>query len=642
MAQAIPAELYELMALRTQDYAIFLLGTSGRILSWNAGAQRIKGYTPEEIIGKHFSIFYTPTDIERNWPTHELQQALVNGRFEDEGWRLKKNGDRFWANVVITALRDDNGKLLAFSKMTRDLTERKRHEEELRQSEERFRLLVDGVSDYAIYLLTPEGMVTSWNQGAHRITGYEAKEIIGQHFSRFYDPKDVQEGKPWTELAMAREHGRAEDEGWRVRNDGTQFWARVVVTALHDDSGRLRGFAKVTQDLTQRRHSESMESAAKQVTEFIAVLAHELRNPLAPIRNSAQILKLLKPGDANFQSAYQSATNVIARQSAQLTRMVDDLLDVNRITRGTLDIQSAPVTIAAVVERAVESARPAIEDGNHRLEVDLPQSDIMINGDEVRLAQALTNLLVNAARYSASSSRIDLRVSRVGGPVSMVRIAVIDTGYGIEPELLASIFGMFIQGREAKSHGSSGLGIGLALARSLVELHHGTLTASSAGKGHGSTFTIEVPALAAAETAPQVASEILEAAGRLGHGSPKRILVVDDNHDAAASLAALLKRYSHKVSIANDGVQALDLFESFKPEIVLLDIGMPGMNGLEVARRMREWKREPRPLIVAVTGWGGIDHEFESKEAGIDFHLVKPINELQIAQIIGGTFPYLH
>ena len=642
MAQAIPAELYELMALRTQDYAIFLLGTSGRILSWNAGAQRIKGYTPEEIIGKHFSIFYTPADIERNWPTHELQQALVNGRFEDEGWRLKKNGDRFWANVVITALRDDSGKLLAFSKMTRDLTERKRHEEELRQSEERFRLLVDGVSDYAIYLLTPEGMVTSWNQGAHRITGYEAKEIIGQHFSRFYDTKDVQEGKPWTELAMAREHGRAEDEGWRVRNDGTQFWARVVVTALHDDSGRLRGFAKVTQDLTQRRHSESMESAAKQVTEFIAVLAHELRNPLAPIRNSAQILKLLKPGDVNFQSAYQSATNVIARQSAQLSRMVDDLLDVNRITRGTLDIQSAPVTIAAVVERAVESARPAIEDGNHRLEVDLPQSDIMINGDEVRLAQALTNLLVNAARYSASSSRIDLRVSRVGGPVSMVRIAVIDTGYGIEPEILSSIFGMFIQGREAKSHGSSGLGIGLALARSLVELHHGTLTASSAGKGRGSTFTIEVPALAAAETAPQVASEILEAAGRLGHGSPKRILVVDDNHDAAASLAALLKRYSHKVSIANDGVQALDLFESFKPEIVLLDIGMPGMNGLEVARRMREWKREPRPLIVAVTGWGGIDHEFESKEAGIDFHLVKPINELQIAQIIGGTFPYLH
>ena len=231
--------LYRLAIEQTREYALFLLDTDGRILTWNAGAEAIKGYAAEEVIGRHFSIFYPPEAQQIGWPAHELKMATQEGRFEDEGWRTRKDGSRFWANVVITALRDDNGKLVAFSKITRDLTDRKLHEEALRQSEERFRLLVDGVVDYAIYMLDPTGVVTSWNAGARRIKGYTRDEIIGRHFSRFYVPEDIDVGKPWEDLATARRSGRSEQEGWRHRKDGQRFWARTVLTRLVGFRGTL-------------------------------------------------------------------------------------------------------------------------------------------------------------------------------------------------------------------------------------------------------------------------------------------------------------------------------------------------------------------------------------------------------------------
>lgn len=633
MAKHIDSSLFELMARRTADYAIFLMDKGGHVLSWNEGARRIKGYEEAEIVGKHFSMFFTPEDIARDWPAAELKYALTQGRFEDEGWRLKKDGSRFWANVVITALRDDAGKLLAYSKITRDLTQRRRQEEELRQSEERFRLLVEGVSDYAIYLLTPDGIVSSWNQGARRIKGYESSEIVGQHFSRFYDAESIEAGKPWTELAMAREHGRAEDEGWRLRKNGSRFWARVVVTALHDADGHLRGFAKVTQDLTQRRHAEALEDASKRINDFIAVLAHELRNPLAPIRNAVQLLNLTAPGDRSFDRARQ----IIERQSGQLSRIVDDLLDVGRITRGKLEIQNATVALADVVSRAVEAAQPGIEEGNHKLEIDIPATPIHVVGDEVRLTQALSNLLNNASRYSERGSRITVTVSATSGSDSgSAVISVRDTGVGIEPSLLHSIFTMFVQGHDPLHRAGTGLGIGLALARSIVELHQGTLIAKSEGAGKGSEFIIELPlAQPATVHAPmKKQSATTTTASIATHEKRHRILVVDDNIDAAVVLAELLRKHGHEVHSVQDGSAALVVYEGFRPDIVLLDIGMPGMDGLEVARRLSESKRKPRALLVAVTGWDKPEDRVRSKEAGFDLHLVKPVDEQRLLDVI--------
>ena len=638
-------KLYQLMADRVQDYAIFLLDTDGNIMSWNAGAANIKQYSAAEIIGRHFSIFYTPADIARNWPAFELKRAMTEGHFEDEGWRVKKDGSRFWANVIITALRDDNGTLLAYSKITRDLTERKKHEEALRESEERFRLLVDGVLDYAICMLNPEGVVTSWNLGARRIKGYEAAEIIGRHFSQFYTAEDIEQGKPWAELAIARESGRAEDEGWRLRKDGSKFWARVVVSALHDPNGTLRGFAKVTQDLSLRRHSEAMETSASRLNDFIAVLAHELRNPLAPIRNAVHLQKITEPGDP----AHEISRQVIDHQSGQLARIVDDLLDISRITRGRLSMDKKPSDVSAIVARAVETARPAIEAANHTLEIDFAPVRLDVNGDELRLTQVLTNILNNAARYTEPGGSIFVKVSvteNEGKPG--VCISVRDTGRGIEPELLNSIFGMFVQGKDPLERPPSGLGVGLALARSIVELHHGTLEAKSAGLGKGSEFIVCLPLMAAdpnVDSAPARAPARdleKEQASCAGEAPKRRILVVDDNVDAAVALAALLKKHGHEVLAVTEGTEAIQAFDGFRPQIVLLDIGMPGLNGLEIARHLRQRNRSPRPLIVAVTGWGKPEDEARSLEAGFDLHLVKPVEEPELLKVLGTHSRSIH
>jgi PAS domain S-box-containing protein len=645
-APVIDPKLFKLMAESVRDYAIFMLDPGGYILSWNPGAERAKQYQAHEIIGKHFSIFYTPADIERKWPQLELQRATMDGRLEDEGWRVRKDGSRFWAHVVITALRDPSGKLLAFSKITRDVSDRKQQEEELRRSEERFRLLVEGVQDYAIYMLDPEGTVTSWNAGARRIKGYEAQEIVGKHFSRFYRSEDIDAGKPWAELAMAREHGRAEDEGWRVRKDGTRFWARVVVSALRDADGRLHGYAKVTQDMTQRRQSEALEVAARQVHDFIAVLAHELRNPLAPIRNAAHLLSVATPGAEEFEVARRA----IDRQSAQLMRIVDDLLDIGRITRGGLSIHPQRVDLRDIVARAVEAARPGIDSAGHQLSIDLPPEPVFLQADELRVTQALTNVLNNAARYTDPGGKISLALRRESpgknyneerNQVAWAALSVRDTGRGIEPEFISSIFGMFVQGRHAASRSQSGLGVGLALARAIVELHHGTIEAQSEGTGRGSEFIIKLPAEAAGSTS---VAEPPKRPANARSGRARRVLVVDDNVDAASMLAALVRQLGHEVEIVHDGSAALQAAEGYRPEVILLDIGMPGMNGFEVARRLRELARIPAVRIVAVTGWGKAEDRERSLEAGFDMHLIKPVelSEIQRALLVNGTSSTKH
>ena len=627
MTAGLDPRLYQMMAAQVQDYAIFLLDVDGKIASWNAGAQVIKQYRADEVMGRHFSIFYTPPDVARNWPEFELNRAKVEGRFEDEGWRVRKDGSRFWANVIITALRDEDGKLLAYSKITRDLTVRKRVEEALRESEERFRLLVDGVLDYAIYLLNREGVVISWNSGARRIKGYDAEEIIGSHFSRFYSSADIDGGKPWIELALARQAGRAQDEGWRIRKDGSRFWARVVITALHDVDGTLRGYAKVTQDLTQQRHTQALEASARDLNDFIAILAHELRNPLAPIRHAVHLIEMAGADEA----ARRMAAGVIDRQSVQLARIVDDLLDVSRITRGVLSIRTGRTSLASIVNRALETVRPAAEAARHAIAVDISDEAIHVEADELRFTQALVNILGNAVRYTDPGGTISVKAYTTAtepGPSAVIEIR--DNGRGIDPEFLELIFSMFVQGKDPLNRGASGLGVGLALARGIVELHHGTVTAWSEGIGKGATFVIRMPLAGAptkSEPMPVRAAPHVQV-------SQKRVLVVDDNVDAAKVLESLLKGHGHEVVAVHNGPDALTTFDRMRPDVILLDIGMPGMNGLEVARRMRERNQSPSPLIVAVTGWGKAGDEFRAREAGFDMHLLKPVLEARLLDVL--------
>jgi PAS domain S-box-containing protein len=612
------------MVAQVRDYALFMLDPAGCVMTWNPGAQRIKGYAAEEIIGRHFSTFYTPDAVARRWPDEELRIATREGRFEDEGWRVRKDGSRFWANVVITALRDDDGKLLGFAKITRDLTERKLHEEALRQAEERLRLLIEGVVDYAIYMVDPDGLITSWNVGAERIKGYKREEILGRHFSRFYTDEDVDAGKPWEELANARRYGRAQDEGWRVRKDGRRFWARVVVSALHDAEGRLRGFAKVTQDLTDRRHIQELEKAARHVNEFIATLAHELRNPLAPIRGAVDLMGKLAPNDP----AQKALRETIERQSAQLARIVDDMIDVARITRGSFSIERAPLDLAEAVRRALETAAPLVEAGRHRLDVELPAEPLALEGDLHRLTQLLANVIINAARYTPSGGDIEVRARReAGAAVVQVR----DTGRGIEAAMLERIFDMFVHGRPVLERVGEGLGVGLALARRIAEAHGGSLTAQSEGTGQGALFTLRLPL---AESLSEPAAPEAAQPQPAPPAASKRVLVVDDNVDAATTLQLLLRSLGHETRAAHDGSEALRVAGEFAPDVVLLDIGLPELDGYEVARRLRALNPQRRLRIVAITGWGQEADRARSQEAGVDVHLVKPVDPNALTSVL--------
>jgi PAS domain S-box-containing protein len=596
-----------------EDYAIFLLDATGRIVSWNVGAQKIQGYTEPEIVGQHFSRFYTEEAMARGWPAYELQQASLTGRFEDEGWRVRKDGTTFWSNVVITAIRNDAGILTGFAKITRDLTAQRDYMEALRQSEERFRLLVDSVKDYAIFMLDPQGFVISWNAGAARIKGYTRDEIVGRHFSQFYLPEEAAAGKPARELAIARQLGHVEDEGWRVRKDGTTFWANVNITAVHDESNRLRGFAKVTRDLTERRQREEAERSSERLREFLATLAHELRNPLAPVRNAVGVMQM----EAGLSPGIARARDLIDRQVTHLTRLVDDLLDVGRIMSDKVELRYSRVDLNELVARATEAARPFTDARDQRVVEHLPLEPMTIRGDMTRLVQVLQNLLHNASKFSPMGSVIDV-FGRID--YNMAVIEVRDAGCGIPARSLDRIFELFAQEKAAQSSGEGGLGIGLTLCKSLVELHGGSIFASSDGPGFGSAFTLSLPLVAAPSDAP--ADEPAAASEQV---TPLRILLIDDNHDSADSLAMLLELKGHEVRVAYEGEQAVQIAPRFAPHLCVIDIAMPKMDGYATIAALRKMPELADTMYAAMTGFGHASDRERTRDAGFDAHLVKPV-----------------
>jgi PAS domain S-box-containing protein len=494
-ASGEPDGLYRLLVESVRDYAIFALDATGHILTWNAGAQRFKGYTAEEIIGKHFSTFYTQPDLDRGRPAEELEIAEREGRVEDEGWRVRKDGTRFWANVVITALRDQTGKLVGFAKVTRDLTERRAAEERLRVSEERFRLLIENVRDYGIFTLDLGGVVTSWNAGAERISGYTASEIIGRHFSTFYPPEDVAANKPERELEIVRRDGRFEEEGWRVRKNGEVFWSNVVISAVRSDDGTLVGYAKVTRDLTERREAierslndarrvAAAESANRTKSDFLAAMSHELRTPLNAIGGYTELMTLGLGGPLSAeQTEYLER---IRRSQQHLLGIINDILNFSRIEAGQISYDIMPVPLDEVIEAVVPMILPQTEGKG----VSVSRSaahNLCVEADRSKLEQVLLNLLSNAAKFTSEGEIVISTFDEQGRAGIRVR----DTGVGIPQDKLTSIFEPFVQVGRSLTTPHEGTGLGLAISRDLTRAMGGDLSVKSE-LGVGTTFSISL------------------------------------------------------------------------------------------------------------------------------------------------------
>ncbi len=492
-------ELHRLMIESVRDYAIFRLDSSGHIMTWNEGARRIKGYTADEIIGRHFSTFYTPEDLAAGKPAMELETAIATGKYEEEGWRVKKDGSVFWANVVITALFNEQNKLVGFSKVTRDLTERRNNESFLRQSEERYRSLVEQVSDYGIFLMDEKGRVVSWNEGARKISGYTADEIIGKYFSIFYPEEDILKGKPAEELKIAREKGKYEEEGWRLRKDGSLFWSSVVITAVYSIDGKLIGFSKVTRDLTERMESEralresydryrklagelrgantELSRANEELGQFTSIVSHDLQEPIRTIRSFLQLIDIkLNAGEDEELKSYITKSVQAANRMREL---IQNLLHYSQL--GKSEMVEEQVDVSELFNKALQNLKSALEATG--AQVTIENQVHTIKGDPVQLLQLIQNLVSNAIKFTDNKKpRINIRCIEEGGHV---KFAVSDNGIGIAKGDLEKVFEIFRRLHTRKDY--PGTGIGLAICKKIVDRHKGRIWPESV-VGEGTTF----------------------------------------------------------------------------------------------------------------------------------------------------------
>jgi PAS domain S-box-containing protein len=651
-------ERFKLLVESVREYAIFMLDPGGHVLTWNAGAERFKGYRADEIIGQHFSRFYPPEALARGVPEQELQVATETGVFEDEGWRVKKDGSLFWASVVVTAMRNTEGKLIGFAKVTRDLTQRRAHEEDSRRTEERFRLLVEGVSEYAIFMLDPNGRVSTWNSGAQRIKGYTADDIIGQHFSIFYPEDARQSGWPDHELQIAAETGKFIDTGWRLRKDGTTFWANVTITALRDDHGRLLGYAKLTRDLTDAKKVEALETASQQrdelldaernarmtaqratrlKDEFLATLSHELRTPLSAILGWTQLL--LRGEASKGPNELKRAVEVIDRNARAQVKLIDDLLDLSRVMTGKLRLDLHQVSFASVVEAAVDSAKPSADVKGIRLKAILESSgQDIVSADSARLQQVVWNLLTNAIKFTPKGGQVQVLLQRVN---SHLELSVSDTGIGIPANYLPHVFDRFSQKDSSTTRAFGGLGLGLAICKQLVELHGGAIRAASQGEGKGATFSVQLPLSIVQldnQSAPRIHPTAETHPGEmvsLPRLEGVHVFSVDDEPDARDLLRAVLEDQGAKVTSFASADDALAALKTTKPTVLVCDIGMPSMDGYQLIRALRatESRRERIPAL-ALTAFARAEDRKRSLVAGYQAHLAKPFDVGELILVV--------
>jgi PAS domain S-box-containing protein len=538
----------------------------------------------------------------------------------------------------VTALHPSGDRLRAIAR----LQQRARSlETEIRRrnDSDAFRMLVENVKDYAIFMLDPKGCVTTWNAGAERLKGYRADEIVGQHFSRFYPQADVQAGKCEYELEVASAEGRFEDEGWRIRKDGSRFWANVVITALRNEKGTLVGFGKVTRDLTERRRAEDervqlaqAQEATRVTDEFVATISHELRTPLNAILGWSSLLSSRATDPFVIK-----AVSTIRRNAQMQTRLVEDLLDASRVVTGQLRIDVKSADFAAIVRDAIEVVRPSAAARDISIHVDPFEEPVLLAGDATRLQQVVWNLLSNAVKFTESQGAIFIRLEQ---EASFIRFSIRDTGRGIDPAFLPYVFERFRQADSSTARRTGGLGLGLAIVRQLVELHGGMVAAHSAGKGQGSTFTVQLPVRAVVPT-PKAPVERAEVAPPTVD-SPKtslegvRVLVVDDEADARDLISVTLEDRHALVASCASASDARNRLAAFRPHVVVTDIGMPIEDGYQLVRTIRTLPKEQGgdTPIVALTAYAGQEHRRRADQSGCSAYVAKPVDSEALASVV--------
>jgi PAS domain S-box-containing protein len=627
------AARYRILVEAVTDYAIYMLDPTGVVTSWNAGAQRFKGYTADEIIGEHFSRFYTEEDRARGLPATVLGIAAREGKFEAEGWRVRKDGSRFWAHVVVDPIRNSRGELTGFAKVTRDLTERKETMAALRRSEEQFRLLVQGVTDYAIYMLSPEGIITNWNAGAQRIKGYLPDEVVGKHFSQFYTDEDRSRGMPQKALDTAIKEGRFESEGWRVRKDGTRFWSHVVIDPIRGDDGNLLGFAKITRDITERKQTqESLERAREAlfqsqkmdaVGQLTGGVAHDFNNLLMAILGSLELLRKRLPDDPGLSRLVDNAM-LGARRGATLTQR---MLAFAR--RQELDVQALelPKLVAGMADLLASSLGPGAE-----IETDFPGDLPAVVGDENQIELALLNLCVNARDAMPEGGRIRIEardeIMAAGNslcllPGHYVCLSVSDTGEGMSSETLTRAAEPFFTTKGV----GKGTGLGLSMVHGMAEQMGGLLALRSC-VGQGTTAEIWLPAV---EGSAAYGVQALKNTAPTAPRGKLKVLAVDDDRLVLFNTTAMLEDLGHEVVEASSGEEALTLLEKTGFDMLITDQAMPRMTGLQLLDVVRE--RWPGLPVILATGYAEIPGGTQVSVP----KLGKPFTERELGQALAAA-----
>ena len=620
-----------------------LLDNQGRFLRCNRAMTELLAKPPSQIIGElHQEVMQPLLGFRDATPFIRIQKTL---RRES----LEVQPSNRWFSITIDPIFDQEGTFSGAVYILSDITERRQAQEALRVSEERFRLLLENVQDYAIVFLDPQGRFTRWSVGAERIFGYQEAEILGQPGSIIFIPEDLEQGADQKELETAVEEGRVEHERWYVRKDGTWFWGSGIATPLRDEIGQLRGFSQIIRDFTERKRAEdernqllereqqareTAEAANRIKDEFLATLSHELRSPLNAMIGWTNLL-LTRQFD---ESTTKRAIETIERNARSQAQLVEDLLDVSRIIRGKLRLNIRPIELTSVIEAALETVRPAAQAKEIRFQCVLDPAAGLVAGDSDRLQQVVWNLLSNAIKFTPKGGYVDVHLQSVN---SHVEIIVTDTGQGISPEFVPYVFERFRQADSSTTRVYSGLGLGLAIVRNLVELHGGTVRVSSLGIGKGATFIVKLPRIPTRvrehHSEPVHPTVVLEeASDKLPTLHGVRVLIVDDEEDSREFLITALEQCGAEVIGAASVSEAMEAVFQRQPDILVSDIGMPIEDGYSLIRKVRQLTAEPAKKMpaIALTAYARTEDRMRAIAAGFQMHVPKPVEPAELATVI--------